>query len=113
MQPNGTASSAEHGDLASKGAALGTEFRHLVSDLEDLIKSATHLSGDDLSRAKQAIEERVSVAREKLDSVSGLVADKARSTAQATDTYVHEQPWRAVGIATAVGVLLGMLMTRR
>jgi ElaB/YqjD/DUF883 family membrane-anchored ribosome-binding protein len=30
-----------------------------------------------------------------------------------TDQYVHNNPWKAVGIAGGVGLLLGMLIGRR
>jgi ElaB/YqjD/DUF883 family membrane-anchored ribosome-binding protein len=30
-----------------------------------------------------------------------------------TDDYVHENPWQAIGIAAAVGLVAGLLMNRR
>jgi ElaB/YqjD/DUF883 family membrane-anchored ribosome-binding protein len=30
-----------------------------------------------------------------------------------TDEYVHANPWKALGIAAAAGVLVGILMSRR
>jgi len=30
-----------------------------------------------------------------------------------TDTYVRDNPWRAVGISAAVGALVGILIARR
>ena len=39
--------------------------------------------------------------------------DGVVSFAKTTDTYVHENPWRAVGIAAGVGLLLGLLIGRR
>jgi ElaB/YqjD/DUF883 family membrane-anchored ribosome-binding protein len=38
---------------------------------------------------------------------------KGRKIAHDTDVYVHEKPWRAIGVAGAVGLLLGMLIIRR
>jgi len=31
----------------------------------------------------------------------------------ATDDFVHDSPWQAVGIAALVGALVGILVTRR
>ena len=39
--------------------------------------------------------------------------DKAKAVAKETDTYVHDNPWKAAGIAAAVGVLIGALISRR
>jgi ElaB/YqjD/DUF883 family membrane-anchored ribosome-binding protein len=33
--------------------------------------------------------------------------------ARATDDYVHEHPWRAVGAAAGVGLIIGLLISRR
>jgi len=38
---------------------------------------------------------------------------KTRAAAKATDAYVHESPWTAVGIAAGVGLLVGVLIGRR
>ena len=32
---------------------------------------------------------------------------------EATDAYVHENPWAAVGIAAAVGIIIGFVASRR
>ena len=37
----------------------------------------------------------------------------SKDTARATDDYVHDHPWQAIGIAAAVGVVVGLLMNRR
>jgi ElaB/YqjD/DUF883 family membrane-anchored ribosome-binding protein len=33
--------------------------------------------------------------------------------ARATDEYVHDNPWQAIGVAAAVGFLLGLVVARR
>ena len=33
--------------------------------------------------------------------------------ANATDAYVRDSPWEAIGIAAGVGVLVGVLLARR
>ena len=41
------------------------------------------------------------------------VLDSTRRAAHATDVYVHNHPWESIGIGASVGLLLGMLITRR
>ena len=41
------------------------------------------------------------------------IAPQGKAAARATDDYVHEHPWGAVGIAAAVGLVIGMLISRR
>ena len=35
------------------------------------------------------------------------------AAAKVTDNYVHEHPWKAIGIAAAIAFLLGLLVSRR
>jgi len=52
-------------------------------------------------------------ARIKLADAEAAVREKTRQVAKATDIYVHENPWKAIGIAAGVGVVVGLLIGRR
>ncbi len=41
------------------------------------------------------------------------VIDKTKAAARATDDFVHDEPWKAVGVAAALGLALGVLIGRR
>jgi ElaB/YqjD/DUF883 family membrane-anchored ribosome-binding protein len=41
------------------------------------------------------------------------VVGGAKDAARATDEYVHEHPWGAVGIAALAGLAIGVLIARR
>ncbi|MCZ7654646.1 MAG: hypothetical protein M5R42_10755 [Rhodocyclaceae bacterium] len=38
---------------------------------------------------------------------------KTRLVARATDDYVHDNPWRSIGIAAGIGLVIGLLIGRR
>jgi ElaB/YqjD/DUF883 family membrane-anchored ribosome-binding protein len=42
-----------------------------------------------------------------------LAVEKAKARVAATDEYVHANPWQMIGVAAAVGALIGMLISRR
>ncbi|PTY03457.1 DUF883 domain-containing protein [Verrucomicrobia bacterium LW23] len=44
---------------------------------------------------------------------SGKVADSSKKAAMTVDQYVRDNPWESVGIAAAVGFVLGVLIVRR
>lgn len=108
----GSASSA-HPAAAAVSAGASGEFHNFISDIEDLITSMTPLTGEELARAKERLSERVAAARESIAAVGDEVADRARKTARDTNHYVHEHPWQAIGIGAALGLLLGLALTRR
>ena len=51
-------------------------------------------------------------AKQTLSQAQTYVTDGYHQAADVTDQYVHENPWRAVGIAAAAGVLIGLLIRR-
>lgn len=114
--PNGrgettTAPAATRFRAARSGVA--NEVSHLITDIEDLVKQATSLTGDELTAAKAKLAERLATARASMTQMGDSVATQARTTAAATNEYVHEQPWKAIGIGATVGLLLGFALARR
>jgi ElaB/YqjD/DUF883 family membrane-anchored ribosome-binding protein len=104
---------AAAGTAIADESPASSEFHGFIADIEHLITSMTPLTGEDLSRAKAKLSERVAVAKESLSAMNGEIADRARKTAHHTDHYVREYPWQAVGVGAALGVLVGIAVARR
>ncbi len=106
---------AETAELTSE--KLREDLRAVVTDAEELLRtSATHAGdrvGDSAHAAQVRLQESLRAARERLISAEEAVARKAREAARATDEYVHENPWKSIGIAASLGVIFGMLISRR
>lgn len=75
--------------------------------------NATNAPGTPAADAPGKVQERLKKARKKIADVQYVVAEKSRHTARVADDYVHESPWTAIGVAAAVGVLIGWLIDRR
>ena len=99
------------GDTSQSGVAR--EYHAFVSDVEDLLSSATSLTGEDLARAKARLGARIASAKASIGKVTSAVTDQVRNGATATDNFVRTQPWQAVGIGAAAGILIGYLLGRR
>lgn len=92
---------------AAQSAALAEELRNVVRQAEKLV---TALS-EDREEAMVELRERVSVA---LNDAKQRLADfeeqarRFKETAGAAmDVYVRDNPWTAVGIGAALGLILG------
>lgn len=81
----------------------------MISTPADVLSEASH----ELRGFQAQIGERVAAARESIEKMSGVLVDQARKSAATADGYVHAQPWKAVAIAAAVGVVLGLLLAPR
>ena len=91
---------------------LMQDLRIVVSDAEELLRATASQAGEKVSEARERIQENLAVAKEHLAAVQQRVAEKTRQAARVTDDYVHENPWRAVGIAAGAGLIVGLLISR-
>lgn len=92
---------------------LIADFKAVVSDAEALLKATAGQSGDKLAATRARVEESLGVARARLAEMQTTAVAKAKAAAKATDAYVHENPWKSVGLAAAIGVVVGLLIGRR
>jgi ElaB/YqjD/DUF883 family membrane-anchored ribosome-binding protein len=81
--------------------------------MEDLVSSATTVTGDELVRVKAKLSARVALAKRSIEDMSDAVVQGARKSATATNSYVRANPWQAVGVGAVVGVLFGFVLGRR
>lgn len=92
---------------------LAADMRIVIADAEELLRATAGQMGEKAVVARERIQESLRVAKDKLSRAEEAVIDKTKAAARATDDYVHDHPWGAVGIAAAVGLVIGMLISRR
>ncbi len=92
---------------------LISDFKVVVADAEALLKASAGQGGEALAAVRARVEDSLAVAKSKMLDAEEELLEKTRVAAKATDEYVHEHPWNAVGIAAGVGLLLGLLISRR
>jgi len=89
------------------------DFKTVVSDAEALLKETANQGGDKIAALRTRAEGSLKVAKARLDDAQEAVIAKTRAAAKATDVYVNENPWKAVGIGAGVGLVIGLLIGRR
>jgi ElaB/YqjD/DUF883 family membrane-anchored ribosome-binding protein len=89
------------------------QFSSVLSEAESLLAKATQETGEKARDLRSQAEARLLSAKLKLQEMQGQAVDRAKDAARATDDYVHDNPWQAIGIAAAVGFVAGLLMNRR
>ncbi len=88
------------------------DLRSVVSGAEELLRATASQTGEKVSAARERIEENLADAKERLVIAERALREKTKEAATATDEYVRDNPWQAVGIAAGVGILIGMLISR-
>jgi ElaB/YqjD/DUF883 family membrane-anchored ribosome-binding protein len=84
------------------------DFNTVVAETEQLLKDAAVVGGDKAAALRSDVEFKLRTAREKLVEFEHAAVEKTKAAAQATDHYVHEKPWQAIGITAGVSVLVGI-----
>ena len=92
---------------------LVQDMRVVISDAEDLLRATANQAGEKIAVARERIQDSLHQAKVKLAEAEALVRERATQAARYTDEYVHENPWRAIGAAAGIGLLLGLLISRR
>lgn len=98
---------------ASPRDKLMADLKVVIADAEELLKMTAGQAGDKAADIRHRMELRLRLARVELARLQSQAATSAREAGRAADQYVHEHPWTAVGIGAGVGLLLGLLISRR
>lgn len=92
---------------------LIADFRIVVADAEELLRATANQAGDKAAELRAKIQNRLADAKLRLADAEAAVVDRAKQVGRAADTYVHDNPWRSVGIAAGFGFIVGLLIGRR
>jgi len=92
---------------------LMRDLHSVVAEAEALLKATAGQIGEGSTELRAKVQASLDRATRHLHDLQDAAVDKAKAAGRATDHYVHENPWQSIGVAAAVGVLLGMLIARR
>lgn len=99
--------------LANSTADLTGSVHHMVDEAEQFLKAAARSGDAKLDAARGKFAEQVRDVRAQLDDLGSEAAHQMRRTARRADRTVHTYPYRAIGVAAAAGLLIGLLAGRR
>jgi len=99
--------------VANNIKTVRNDMKTLVKDAQDLLREASLASGDKADELRARGLAMLETAMDKAHEVQALALEKGKAAAHTTDEFVHAHPWKAVGIAAGIGLVLGMLISRR
>lgn len=104
---------ANNTDIAGSKDKLMEDLRLVVTDAEELLRATANQAGEGAAAARARIQDSLQVAKEHMISTEEAMIERTRQAADATDQYVHDNPWKAIGISALAGAIIGMLISRR
>jgi ElaB/YqjD/DUF883 family membrane-anchored ribosome-binding protein len=85
------------------------EPEHLLEDAQALLSATAHVAEEKVVEARR----RLSSAIEKGKQAWNAIQEKTVAGAKATDEAIRHNPYKSIGVAIGVGVLVGYLLQRR
>ncbi len=92
---------------------LVQDFRAVVADAEELLKATANQAGEKVAVARERIQDSLHNAKVKLAEAEDVIVQRSKQAARATDDFVRDNPWQAVGAAAGIGLVIGLLIGRR
>jgi ElaB/YqjD/DUF883 family membrane-anchored ribosome-binding protein len=92
---------------------LVEDLKTVMNDAEALLRATSAQTGEKIQEVRARAEESLRQARARLSEVEEEALRRARELADATEEYVRDNPWQSIGIAAGIGLVLGILISRR
>jgi ElaB/YqjD/DUF883 family membrane-anchored ribosome-binding protein len=93
----------------SNAAQMVDDLRSVTRDAEELVNATASESSERTRNARARLTEAIAAAKE----ACVRWEQKALEGAKATDKVIREHPYQSIGIALGLGILIGVLVTRK
>ncbi|MDO8988895.1 MAG: DUF883 family protein [Sideroxyarcus sp.] len=102
-----------HSNIATSKDKLIDDLQMVVADAEALLQATASQAGESAVAARSRIQKSLHIVKERLIDAEEAVIERSKEAAKATDEYAHDNPWKAIGVTAALGLIAGMLIARR
>lgn len=92
---------------------LAADFNVVLSDVDALIRATANQRGAEIAKVRTRAADAVAAMKTRMAGTEVALLGKAKQASKLADDYVRESPWRNLGIAAGVGLLIGLLIGRR
>jgi ElaB/YqjD/DUF883 family membrane-anchored ribosome-binding protein len=99
----------KHAASNARGDAF---FNDLVDSIDDLLKRISDIDSPEVNKIRTKVQIALSAAKSAWQDTAQYATEQVTSSLRWPGERMRESPWRAVGIATVVGIGVGALLTR-
>ena len=92
---------------------LMSDLRVVITDAEELLRMTADQAGETAADVRGRVQAKMNQAKADLIRLQDTAVAKAKAAGLAADEFVHDNPWKSIGVAAGVGLALGLLVSRR
>ena len=85
----------------------------VLVDAEELLRQAAQATGEEAKELRGRAQAAIGRAKDSLNQLEQRAVAQTKAAAHATDNWVHEHPWTALGIAAGLAFLVGLAVNRK
>jgi ElaB/YqjD/DUF883 family membrane-anchored ribosome-binding protein len=89
------------------------DLRVVIADAEELLRMTADQAGEGVDDIRSRVQMKMNQAKVDLIQLQNAAVAKAKAAGHATDEFVHENPWKSIGVAAGIGLVVGLLIGRR
>jgi ElaB/YqjD/DUF883 family membrane-anchored ribosome-binding protein len=116
VKPAGRHRSTMHPDVFLEHFIMNQitkDLHAIIDDAEQMLQHVGRGVGGEVEAARERLEKSVHSAKTRLQATRDAVGEGVHDAIDGTDSYVHGNPWTAIGIGAGVGLLIGYLLGAR
>ena len=92
---------------------LVQDLKAVIHDTQELLRISADHVGDNAQELRERVSKRLNQAINDLQQLQTEAVEKVKAAGHATDEFVHENPWTSIGISAGLGLILGLIVSRR
>ena len=92
---------------------LMSDLHTVISDAGEVLRMTADEAGESAADLRGRVQARMNQAKDELRHLQETAVATAKAAGHAADDFVHDNPWKSIGIATGIGLVVGLLISRR
>ena len=88
-------------------------LKNAIGEAETWLSDAAEQGENAVSETRARFDETLRTAKSDLRKLEDSAIAHGRAAAKTADAYVQDNPWKAVSLGAALGVIVGLLIARK
>ncbi len=97
-------------NMSRQKERVAFDVKDLVAGAEALLRSTAAYTGEEIEGARVKLQSQLQSVQDEAREWSQLTKDQCGEFADIADEYVHDHPWRLLGIVAALGLVTGLCL---
>lgn len=92
---------------------LSTDIQVVIRDVEELLSAIANDTSEKATQLRANLTARLASLKASVPEYQAKAAEQVRRAATAANGVVTEHPWKSVGVAASLGLMVGLLLNSR